>query len=172
MPQLHEESNVWGAELKKIVAGFSNRVGLFSPSEDLPVLTNKIDLDPDTKDRFGIPVPRLTHTRHDNDLKLRNHMDRQMITIAKAAGAEKIWALDASEARGESTHIMGTCRMGNDPATSVLNKWNQTHEVENLWVVDSSFFPTSGGYNPTLTILANAYRVADYFIRQAKLRNL
>ena len=67
---------------------------------------------------------------------------------------------------------MGTCRMGEDPRTSVLNRWCQTHDVENLWVVDGSFFPTSGGYNPTLTIFANAYRVAAHFIDQAKRGDL
>ena len=71
-----------------------------------------------------------------------------------------------------SGHMLGTCRMGNDPDTSVLNRWCQTHEVDNLWVVDVSFFPTSGGYNPTLTIFANAYRVAAYFIDQTKRLNL
>jgi len=164
--------SLWGAELKAIIPKFKNRVGLFSPSEDMPVANNRIDLDPDTKDRFGIPAPRLTHQRHENDIKLHTFMNRQMIEIAEAAKAERIWSLDTVDVRGGTTHIMGTCRMGNDPETSVLNKWNQTHEVKNLWVVDASFFPTSGGYNPTLTILANSYRVADHFIHQAKTRNL
>jgi choline dehydrogenase-like flavoprotein len=62
--------------------------------------------------------------------------------------------------------------MGTDPSKSVLDQWCRTHEVKNLWVVDGSCFPTSGGYNPTLTILANAYRVADYFIDQAAKRSL
>jgi choline dehydrogenase-like flavoprotein len=63
---------------------------------------------------------------------------------------------------------MGTCRMWNDPKSSVIDKWCRAHDVPNLWVVDGSCFPTSGGYNPTLTILANAYRVADHFVARAK----
>ena len=66
------------------------------------------------------------------------------------------------------SHLHGTCRMGDDPARSVLDRWCRSHDVPNLWVVDGSVFPTSGGYNPTLTILANAYRVADYFATEAK----
>ena len=69
-------------------------------------------------------------------------------------------------------HLHGTCRMGNDPRTSVVDRWCRTHDVKNLWVVDGSFFPTPGGYNPTLTILATAYRVADYFIAAARSQNL
>ena len=67
-----------------------------------------------------------------------------------------------------SSHLHGTCRMGDDPARSVVNRWCRSHDVPNLWMVDASVFPTSGGYNPTLTILANAYRVADYFVTEAK----
>jgi choline dehydrogenase-like flavoprotein len=72
---------------------------------------------------------------------------------------------------GHVGHFMGTCRMGTDPKTSVLDKWCRAHDVANLWVVDGSCFPTSGGYNPTLTILANAYRVADHFIGEVKRQN-
>ena len=73
---------------------------------------------------------------------------------------------------GHVGHFMGTCRMGTDPKASVLDKWCRAHDVPNLWVVDGSCFPTSGGYNPTLTILANAYRVADHFVAEAKRQNL
>ena len=75
-------------------------------------------------------------------------------------------------ARTATGHIMGTCRMGSDPRSSVLDRWCRSHEVPNLWVVDGSFFPTSGGYNPTLTIFANAYRVAAHFIAEARRLNL
>jgi choline dehydrogenase-like flavoprotein len=71
-----------------------------------------------------------------------------------------------------SIHVMGTCRMGDDPKASVLDRWCRTHDVKNLWVVDGSCFPTPGGYDPTLTILANAYRVADHFIGLAKTHDL
>lgn len=71
-----------------------------------------------------------------------------------------------------SAHPLGTCRMGTDPATSVVDRWCRSHDVSNLWIVDGSVFPTSGGYPPALTILANAYRVSKYFIDGAKRQNL
>ena len=71
-----------------------------------------------------------------------------------------------------SAHLHGTCRMGKDPARSVLYPWCRAHDVPNLWVVDGSCFPTAGGYNPTLTILANAHRVADRFVSEAGKQNL
>jgi paromamine 6'-oxidase/6'''-hydroxyneomycin C oxidase/2'-deamino-2'-hydroxyparomamine 6'-oxidase len=71
-----------------------------------------------------------------------------------------------------SLHFHGTCRMGADPDKSVVDPWCRAHDVPNLWIVDGSFMPTSGGYNPTLTILANAYRVADHFVRSAKRQDV
>ena len=71
-----------------------------------------------------------------------------------------------------NAHNHGTCRMGDDPAASVVDRWCRSHEVPNLWVVDSSIMPSNGGYNPTLTILANTYRVADHFIKEARRQSL
>ena len=65
-----------------------------------------------------------------------------------------------------------TCRMGSDPSKSVLDPWCRAHDVPNLWVVDGSCFPTAGGYNPTLTILANAYRVAHHLVEEARRQNV
>ncbi|NIB40819.1 GMC family oxidoreductase [Pseudomaricurvus alkylphenolicus] len=166
------DHGVWGKPLKDYIERFPYMNGLIAFCEDLPVYSNRVDLDPDVKDRFGIPAPRITHKNHENDIKQRDYFDDKLMMIAEAAGAKHAWKLDLSQHKSGSAHIMGTCRMGDDPDTSVLNRWCQTHEVDNLWVVDSSFFPTSGGYNPTLTIVANAYRIADHFIRQAKNNNL
>jgi choline dehydrogenase-like flavoprotein len=80
--------------------------------------------------------------------------------------------IDAQTAMRGSAHVHGTCRMGKDPAKSVLDPWCRAHDVPNLWVVDGSCFPTAGGYNPTLTLLANAYRVAERFVSEAKRQNL
>jgi choline dehydrogenase-like flavoprotein len=78
----------------------------------------------------------------------------------------------ADAAQKGNAHNHGTARMGVDASKSVLDKYCRSHEVKNLWVVDGSFMPTSAGYNPTLTILANAYRVADHFIREAGRQSL
>ena len=166
---LGSHHRAWGKPLRKYLEKFPYIGGMVSIGEDLPQQTNRIDLDPQVTDKYGIPVPRITHARHPNDMKLVKFFERQQEHIADAGGARKVWSTDFSQMGTSSGHIMGTCRMGGDPETSVINRWCKTHDVDNLWVVDGSFFPTSGGYNPTLTIFANAYRVADYFLQQVKL---
>ena len=134
---------------------------------------NRVDLDPTVKDGYGVPVPRITHRQHANDLAMNRWYTQRLRDIADAAGAIDKWVPDAfaiSErvAMKGSAHFHSTCRMGDDPQKSVVDKWCRSHEVPNLWIVDGSVFPTSAGYNPTLTILANAYRVADHFVGEAK----
>jgi len=158
----------WGQPLSEYLAKFPYIGGLIAIGEDMPVSSNRVDLDPTLRDAAGIPVPRITHKRHDNDIRLVRYFEQRMAEIAKAGGAKKTWSTDFTGVKTGSGHIMGTCRMGDDPECSVLNRWCRTHDVDNLWVVDGSFFPSSGGYNPTLTIFANSYRVARYFIEQAK----
>jgi choline dehydrogenase-like flavoprotein len=104
---------------------------------------------------------------------------QRLLEIADAADAIDCWPaggpfhlVDESSAMPGSAHLHGTCRMGDDPAKSVVDRWCRSHDVKNLWVVDCSVFPTSGGYNPTLTLLANAYRVADRFVSEGKKGNL
>lgn len=141
--------------------------------------SSQVDLDPQTKDGFGLYVPRVTKKQHPNDVLMHRYFQQKLTELAQAAGAEKTLVLDVPGAtigddmhQKGSTHNHGTCRMGNDPKSSVVNKWCQSHEVPNLWITDASVFPTSGGYNPTLTILANAYRVADHFLAQARRQSL
>ncbi len=169
----------WGQEFKDYLRSFPHSIGMGAVLEDLPVDTNRIDLDPDVKDAHGLQVARITHAQHPNDLAMHRWYTDRLLEIADAAGAVKKWVPDSdlTNLSGEkpmagSAHFHGTCRMGDDPSTSVVDRWCRTHDVENLWVVDGSFFPTSAGYNPTLTILANAYRVADHFVAEAKRQNL
>jgi len=172
----------FGAPLKKFLKNFPRAILLAGVLEDLPMESNRVDLDPTVKDRFGLPVPRITHGQHPNDLAMHRWYQQQLLDIAEAAGATEKWIskvpgftlIDETTPMngGHVGHFMGTCRMGADAKSSVLDKWCRTHDVPNLWVVDGSCFPTSGGYNPTLTILANAYRVADHFVAEAKRQNL
>ena len=92
------------------------------------------------------------------------------LTLHEAAEAMKIWRAYVDKISGNCYHQHGTVRMGTDPAKFVLNKWCQAHEVENLYAVDGSPFPTATGINPTLTIMANAARVADHLIQQRSPR--
>lgn len=161
---LGRDKRVWGNDLSNYLATYPRIGGLIAVGEDLPVADNRIDLDPDHQDSAGIPLPRITHRRHANDIALARYFELRMTDIAKAGGALKTWATDYTGVKTGSGHIMGTCRMGNDPETSVLDRHCRAHAIDNLWVVDGSCFPSSGGYNPTLTIYANAYRVADHIL--------
>jgi choline dehydrogenase-like flavoprotein len=172
----------WGKPLKSFLKTFPRAVLLAGVLEDLPMEKNRVDLDPTVKDRFGLPAPRITHGQHPNDLAMHRWYQQRLLEIAAAAGAKEKWTslvpgftmIDEKTPMngGHVGHLMGTCRMGTDPKSSVLDKWCRAHDVPNLWVVDGSCFPTSGGYNPTLTILANAYRVADHFVAEAKRQSL
>ena len=171
---------VWGRDLKGHLRRFPRAVGLTGILEDLPMEDNRIDLDPSVRDRYGLPVPRITHRQHPNDFAMNRWFAQRLREIAAAAGAIETWVPDVpglvltderSAAKG-SAHLHGSCRMGNDPQRSVVDRWCRSRDVKNLWIVDGSVFPTSGGYNPTLTILANAYRVADHFVREAKRQNV
>jgi choline dehydrogenase-like flavoprotein len=170
--KLGNNKRAWGKPLRDYLGRFPHIGGLIAIGEDLPVADNRVDLDPTHRDSAGQPLPRITHKRHANDIKLARYFEQRMSDIASAGGALKTWNTDYTPIKTGSGHIMGTCRMGDDPARSVLDRWCRTHDVDNLWVVDGSFFPTSGGYNPTLTIFANSYRVAHYFIEQAKRLNV
>ena len=174
-----EESRRWGAGLKNHMRSFPHTVQLVGVCEELPMESNQVALDPNIKDRFGLPVIQITKGNHPNDVAMNKWYGERVVEIMKAAGAARVDApsvpgfdikLEAPVTGSEHNH--GTCRMGNDPNKSVLNKWCQSHEVPNFWVCDGSVMPTNGGYNPTLTILANSYRVADYFVAQAKRQSL
>ena len=140
----------------------------------------RVDHDPDVKDRIGLPEPRFTKRQHPNDLAMNRWFEQKLVEIARAAGAIRVVAGSSlpgvgigeqSPQKGNANNH-GTCRMGDDPAKSVVDRWCRSHEVPNLWVVDASVMPTNGGYNPTLTILANAYRVADHFVGLARSGSL
>ncbi len=164
----------WGPELKSYLRKFPHAVALAAVLEDLPMDVNQVDLDPAVKSRHGLPAPRITHRQHPNDFAMNRWFTKQMMAVADAAGATDKWEAQYYSLPTERSamkgfmHFHGTCRMGDDPQQSVVDRWCRSHDVENLWIVDGSVFPTSGGYNPTLTILANAYRVADHFVREVK----
>jgi choline dehydrogenase-like flavoprotein len=176
---LAEAHNNWGAGLKDHMRDFTRTVHFAGVCEELPMESNRVALDPNIKDRFGLPVPRITKTNHSNDIAMNYWFEKRLREVAEAAGASKILSgsvpgldikLDTPVPGAEHNH--GTCRMGNDPNTSVLDKWCRSHDVPNFWVADGSVMPTNAGYNPTLTILANAYRVSDYFIRESARQSL
>jgi choline dehydrogenase-like flavoprotein len=128
--------------------------------ESLPVESNRVDLDPDVRDRFGLPVARTTYTPHDNDFRLAKWIADRSAELFDAAGATKVHNAEPVN-RKLHNHQMGTARMGDDPSRSVVDRWCRAHDVPNLYIADSSVFVTSAGVNPSLTITALALRVAD-----------
>ena len=153
----------WGHQAKQIDRDFFNHsFAIAMVVHDMPQHENRVDLDDKVKDAWGLPVARITNKIHENDLKMGRWVIDHNAEILDAAGAKDIYRVYINRITGNCSHQHGTTRMGNDPKSSVLNKWCQAHEVDNLFVVDGGPFPTGTGANPTLTIMANAWRVAAY----------
>lgn len=153
----------WGAKAKQIDRDFFNHsfaIGMVV--HDMPQHDNRVELDDKVKDAWGLPVARITNKIHENDLKMGRWVIDHNAEILEAAGAKDVHRVYINRITGNCSHQHGTTRMGHDANSSVVNQWCQAHEVENLFVVDGGPFPTATGANPTLTIMANAWRVADY----------
>ena len=143
--------------------------------EDLAQASNRIDLDPSVRDAWGFPAGRVTYSPHRHELVASAHAAPILEGVLRDAGAE--WTITStSPPQGDgaemnplgiapaSYHIMGTCRMGAEPGTSVVGPEGRFWDVENMLCADSSVFPTSAGYNPTLTITALASRTAHLLV--------
>lgn len=153
-------------------SSLNDRLWVFTmQGEDLAQPGNRIDLDPTVRDAFGFPAGRVTYAPHRHELATSAHVGPILEDVLRDAGAEWTITTTSPPTHGEgdvsplgiapaSYHIMGTTRMGADPATSVVDPEGRLWEVDNVLVVDSSVFPTSAGYNPTLTIMAMAARTA------------
>ena len=109
----------------------------------------------------GMRIPRMIFAYSDNDRRLMKHSIQSMTRVLEAGGAKELWVDD------DSSHLMGGCRMGNDPADSVANADGRSWEIPNLWICDGSLFPTAGGVNPSLTIQAIACRIGDRITEMA-----
>ncbi len=163
-----EETPKWGAGFKAACAEyFTHTMTILAHSTCLAVESNGISLDPEVKDAWGLPAMRVTFQYHPDDMKnVWWLVDRQR-EIMQAAGARKVWADDLSPL-DVSRHLMGTCRMGNDPHASVVDRFHRAHDVPNLFLVDGSSFVTSGRQQPTCTIQALAFRAADHLTQAAR----
>lgn len=155
---------LWGQAMKNADRDYFNyamKIGMIL--HDMPRYTNRVDLDPDVQDAWGLPVARITYTSHPNDIAMANWQVAKNAEILEAAGASRIHTVGLADMiPGTTTHQHGTARMGTDPSKSVLNGWGQAHDVDNLFVLDGSGFPTSTGVNPTPLMMANAWRCAEH----------
>ena len=151
----------WGKEFKDTLAhNFTRTMELMSHGTSLPLESNSFSLDPELKDAWGLPALRVTYKDHPDDLKLATYLNARALEILDAAGAQKKWSFPIEEQQF-AVHLLGTCRMGNDPKTSVINANHRTHDVKNLFLCDGSSLVTSGRGQPTMTIEALAFRAAD-----------
>jgi choline dehydrogenase-like flavoprotein len=133
-------------------------------NEDLPEETNFVSLDPVLKDSDGLPAPKLHYRTSENTRRnLDFNLDRSVESFY-AAGATKAWI---TRRKVSSGHNLGTAAMGDDPRTSVVDRFGRTHDVPNLYIIDGSVFTTSTGHNPTATICALAKRTAKYIADNA-----
>jgi choline dehydrogenase-like flavoprotein len=139
--------------------------------EDLPYPTNTVDLSPSIRDARGFPVARITYKPGRHELAASKHHGGILQSVLEEMGAD--WTIhtsspgvpefgDRASRVPESRHVIGTARMGDDPATSVVDRWSRVHTLDNLVVADSSVFVTSTGYGPTLTLVALAARAAHH----------
>ena len=159
----------WGAEFKDNLAyQFSHCAAFDGHSTSLPLATNNVTLDPNYQDDFGRPAIRCTYMDHPDDLATMEWFMDKSIELMEAVGATNISASYPAEGQNGNVHLLGTCRMGNDPVTSVINSDHRAHDVPNLFMCDGSSLVTGGRGQPTMTIMALAFRAADRINQLAK----
>jgi gluconate 2-dehydrogenase alpha chain len=157
----------WGAAYRDFLAKyFARYVAITAQVENLPYLDQTIDLDPNVRDAWGLPAPRLTYDwRRPNELKRVQFMHAKVQEIGHAMGASKVWAVGRSGG-APGGHHSGGVRMGLNPKDSVVNKYGQSWDISNLFVVGSATYPTISSYNTTQTIQALAYMTADALVNR------
>lgn len=141
-------------------------VAMIMQAEDAPQTTNRIDLDPSVTDVYGRPAGRVTYANHKWETDTRDFYIPKLLDIQKAAGAQ-FGLIAPIDTPSQSRHVMGTMRMGTDPTTSVCDRTGKLHDLGNLYCADGGLFPTSSGYNPTLTIQTLALWVAGNLVNPA-----
>lgn len=140
--------------------------------ETLPYEENKVTLDENKTDKWGIPLVKIDFSFRDNEKAMRKDMKESAMEMLHEAGLKNVTGFDYSSVGGDCVHEMGTARMGNDPKTSVLNKWNQLHEVKNVFITDGSCMTSSACQNPSLTYMALTARACDFAVSEMKKGSL
>jgi choline dehydrogenase-like flavoprotein len=157
----------WGEKHHMVFAErFGHLINIGVMGEDLPETINEVALDPELSDAHGIPAPLIRYRLSENSLRMLDFGVARAAEAFQAAGATQI--LDKNPLKPSGWHLLGTCRMGDDPTASVVDRWGRAHDVDNLFIVDGSLFVTSAAVNPTTTIQALALRTADHIRRTAR----
>ncbi len=164
----------YGADFKKRVKDcFPALMAMHPYGEVLPYRHNRVRVDGTPNDQYGVPIAKLEYRTGENEQRMLKEMYDMAESIFRAAKAEMLpFTRGAIDSYGSAIHEHGTCRMGDDPKRSALNKFNQMHDVKNVFVMDGSSFTTASEKNPTLTILALAWRASDYLAAEMKRGNV
>jgi choline dehydrogenase-like flavoprotein len=162
----------WGTDFKNEIAhNFTRQMSVVGATTSLALDSNNITLDPESKDAWGRPAIRATYRDHPDDLSMAKFLQDRSMELIDAAGAEKSWRRPIETTTG-GEHLLGTCRMGDDPKSSVVDRTHRSHDVRNLYICDGSSFVTSGRGQPTMTIMALAFRAADQIKAAAAAGNI
>jgi len=168
MAGLPPQTPQWGSDYKKALQkNFTRSMILAGHGTSLPMADNSISLDDTVKDAWGLPAMRVTYKDHPNDIAASKYIQERGMEILEASGALQRWAYPVEE-QNFGYHLLGTCRMGNDPKSSVVNADHRTHDVANLFLCDGSSMVTGGRGQPTETIQALAFRASDRITALAK----
>lgn len=167
------EQEALGADLKARAAEAGPwHISLGGFGEMLPYHENRVTLDRTRRDKWGLPLLVFDAELKDNERKMRRDMANDAAEMLEAAGFKNVRTYDDEIGVGLGIHEMGTARMGHDPKTSVLNKWNQVHACKNVFVTDGSCMTSASCVNPSLTYMAITARAANYAVEELKRRNL
>jgi len=160
----------WGLAHKEAQRRYyKHTLCLKGPVQEMPVFESRVEIDPVVKDHWGIPVVRLSGHHHPHDIEIAQFIASKAEVLLKEAGASQTWlSVPGKGGPSGGQHQAGTCRMGNDPKTSVTNRYGQIHQIDNLFVADASLNVTNGGFNPALTIMALGYWVGGYIVKEWK----
>jgi choline dehydrogenase-like flavoprotein len=156
----------WGKAHKDAMRKYyRHTIAVQGPTQEMPVFDSRVEVDAKVKDRWGIPVARISGDKHPHTIEIGRAMAGRAEEWLKEAGAAQTWKKLPGRGTSGGQHQAGTCRMGSDPKTSVVDRNCKVHDVDNVFVADASVHVTNGGFNPVLTIMANAYRVSEYMVR-------
>jgi choline dehydrogenase-like flavoprotein len=162
------EMNIGGGFKDALTEPGSWQLGMGGFGETLPYHENKITLDKTKKDKWGLPVLAFDAELKENEIKMRVEIEKDAKEMLEAMGAKDVKSHSANPFLGRGIHEMGTARMGHDPKSSVLNKWNQVWDAKNVFVTDGSFMASAACQNPSLTYMAMTARAANYAVEALK----
>lgn len=148
------------------------RMGLAAYGEILPYRENRVYLNEAKRDKWGLPTMVFDCGVKENENRMRKDMKNDAAEMLEAAGLSNVKTWDIGYTPGQSNHEMGTLRMGSDPKDSVVNKWNQIHDIKNVFITDGGFMRSSAAQNPSLSYMAFTARACDYAVKELKRRNI